>query len=291
MKEQAAWALLADDINIPSALHRDEASLQMNGHAHALRPLRTAWYKLRCPPEAVRPSARLSACQGVVDPAVCLPVSAQLTACLAWWFLPAYASFLHDGACVTAWRDRMQLGVLQPNARCQYIARSSMQRCGALLDGPGHHCQKCCFSLLQSRHHAVRDWLHKQYQQVRWTSQLEQDITIASGPVTEDGADNTTSDLSKRADLVVSPPGQSGLAIEVAVTSSPYNQSAALDIQRVLSAKRAAYGLRSGSDSTITGLRFAPFIYHASAGMGPDVNCGPRGGTGGAKPGSGVQRF
>ena len=271
MKEQAAWALLADDINIPSALHRDEASLQLNGHAHSLCPLRTAWYKLRCPPEAARPSQRLSACQGVVDPAVCLPVSAQLTACLAWWFLPVYASFLHDGAFVAAWRDRMQLGVLQPNARCQYIARSSMQRCGALLDGPGHHCQKCCFSLLQSRHRAVRDWLHKQYQQVRWTSQLEQDITIASGPLAERGADNAPSDLSKRADLVVSPPGQSGLAIEVAITSSPYNQSAALDIQRVLSAKRAAYGLRSGSDSTITGLRFAPFIYHASAGMGPDA--------------------
>ena len=122
IKEQAAWTLVSDDLSIPLALHRDEASLQLNGDAHSLRPLRNTWYKVRTPPETCRPSPRLSPAQGLVDPAVCIFLSAQLIAALAWWCFPAFSAFLHDGAFLAAWCDRMQLAV--PPAGCVAVSHS-----------------------------------------------------------------------------------------------------------------------------------------------------------------------
>ena len=112
IKEQAAWSLVPNDLNIPLALHRDEACLPLNGHAHSLCPLRNAWYRVLTPPDACRPSPRLSAAPGVVDPAVCIPLSAQLTAALAWWCFPVFSSFLRDGAFF------LQLGETACNLQC-----------------------------------------------------------------------------------------------------------------------------------------------------------------------------
>ena len=177
-----AWLAVSDMLDFASSLKKDEASLQLHGQYGSMRLLRQAFYSARAPAEHERPAARLTATRNGPQQAAGLAAAQQLAAQLALWTAPGIGGFVLDHPLRRFVRDRCGLPIYSPGARCMYTPRVSGVMCGTPLDATSMHSQVCCQSVVQARHHALRDWIADRMRDIRWHVGTEQEVRIAVGP-------------------------------------------------------------------------------------------------------------
>ena len=87
------------------------------------------------------------------------------------------------------------------------------------LDQRGDHCGKCCHSLVQARHHLLRDWVQQQLHSVGDHATLEQNIMVRQGPQQQEV---TSSELWHRAHVAGLSPAGVRTLYDIAVVTTPY---------------------------------------------------------------------
>ena len=243
--------------DVAISLKRDKASLQLHGQHGSMRLLRQVFYSARAPAEPERPSVRLNATPNDPQQAAGLAAAQQLAAQLAWWIAPGISGFVLGQFLRWFVRDRCGLPIYPCGARCMYTPRVSGVMCNTPLDATNLHSQACCHSVVQARHHAVRDWIADCMRDIHWHVGIEQEVRIAVGPVHEQ-EDDACRPTTKRADIIATQPSGQQLILDVAITSSSAAGNAADDVDKVQMQKCRLYGVTCERRNMVGGEMFCP---------------------------------
>ena len=161
-------------------------------------------------------------------------------------------------------RRKLDLGIFEEGATCEYLKAGSHTPCGQPLTAQSTHHHHCCRKQVGDRHNALRNQIADFCREVGWTARLEQHVAIRASSDAEPDAP-----AFKRADVLLTTPAGQDFAVDVRCVC--VHGHAGMQLQTAENVKAREYGLAKAQRQLLGGIRFVPFCISTAGAVGHEA--------------------